>query len=286
MQLLRYPGGKSKASVQKLVRDHFPVSFREHREAFTGGGGLLLNRPTGTACWANDINPALMSVYTALRDTPDSFIKSCRAITPAMADEEMITTKLGSKYPKRMHDLFWQTAQDDSMDPALRYFTLNRLGWNGRVILEPNRRKRMYFSNPTGWNIVKGDRLEKAAAVLAGARISCGDFEPLFTEPGEDVLVFADPPYVRDSELNQSAKLYEFGFSLDDHHRLRDVAFGSDHAVCLTYDDHPLVRELYRGWRIHQVSWHYCGTVTNRRRGHELIITNYPVRADAQMVAA
>jgi len=283
MQLFRYPGGKSKSSVRKLIQDHFPNSFGEHREAFVGGGGLLLNRQPGTACWANDINPSLMAVYTALRDTPDSFIESCRAIPPATPDEEMITSKLSSK---RLHDLFWQAAQDDSMDAALRYFILNRLGWNGRVILEKSRRERMHYSNPAGWNIVKGNILEKAAAAIADAHITCGDFEPLFREPGDDVLIFADPPYVRDTELGQTAKLYEFGFSLDDHRRLRDVALRSSHAVCLTYDDHPLVRELYRGWHIHEASWHYSGTVTNRRRGQELIITNYPVKATAALQAA
>lgn len=286
MQLFRYPGGKSKSKVRRTIQGHFPKSYSELRDPFIGGGGLPLSMPTNLTRWINDINPDLIAVYSALRDSPESFIRACRAIAPATTDEEMIRTKKGSRYPKRLHELFWQTAHDEQMDPALRYFILNRLGWNGRVMLEPDRRKRMYFSNPEGWNIVRGDTLEQAARKLANVRITCGDFAPLFLEPGQGVLVTADPPYVRDSELAQSAKLYEFGFSMNDHKRLRDIAFRSPHSVCMTYDDHPIVRELYRGWHFYPVSWHYCGTITNRRQGQELIVTNYPVGDVAQQLAA
>jgi len=286
MNLFRYSGGKSKKAVRELITAHFPKQIEEFRDPFVGGGGIPLNMPFGASLWLNDLNPHLVAVYLALRDRPKSFIKSCRDISPVQVGEPTFRSKQGCRYSQRLHRLFWEAANDEKMDSALRFFILNRMGFNGRVMLDPPRRKRMFFSNPDGWNITTGDVLERSALALSNARITCCDFEQLFLEKGQGVLVSADPPYVRDSELSESAKLYEFGFSFADHQRLRDVAFKSPHRVCLTYDDHPLVRKLYDGWYFHPVSWHYCGTIENRRRGHELIITNYPTKCGALAMAA
>ena len=49
----------------------------------------------------------------------------------------------------------------------------------------------------------------------------------------------------------------------------------SPHRVIVSYDDCEFVRDLWRGFYIHEASWHYSGTVKTRRQGHELIITNY-----------
>jgi DNA adenine methylase len=118
-------------------------------------------------------------------------------------------------------------------------------------------------------------RLEQAAERLAHATITCSSYEHLFEAPGDDVLIVADPPYVMETNLSPSSKLYEFGFSLGDHRRLRDCVLRCRHKVLMTYDDHPLVRELYRELFVHEASWVYSGRA-DRKIGRELIITNYP----------
>jgi hypothetical protein len=95
----------------------------------------------------------------------------------------------------------------------------------------------MYFSNPAGWNVVKRRTLEDAAGRLTGTRITAGDYAPLLSEPGADVLVYADPPYWRDTLLPKSGKLYEIGFTEADHIRFRDAVLKSPHRVVISYDD-------------------------------------------------
>jgi DNA adenine methylase len=284
-QIFRYPGGKSRPAVQRVIHQYWPSDYTEYREPFVGGGSLAFGVPPSKRRWINDFNRHLIAVYVALRDRSDDFIAACRAIEPANENEERIISARGTQYNRRLKDTFNRFLADDDMDPALRYYFLNRVSFNGRVILDPARRNRAFFSNPDGWNLVNTTALEQAAELLQGVYITCNDFEELLLAPGDNVLVVCDPPYVRETELVRSAKLYEFGFSYDDHHRFAAAALASPHRVLITYDDHPMIRQLYRNFFIHEASWHYSGTVNNRRRGRELIITNYPVLQIAEAMA-
>lgn len=271
--LLRYPGGKSKG-LQQIVK-LFPANFEEFREPFVGGGSVFFSIDSRKRRWINDLNPHLMAVYKALRDCPDTFIASCRAIAPASSNDPIFLSSKGTAYSKRLRDLFWRYVEDDNADSALRYFVLNRMGLNGRVLVNKASRRRMYFSNPEGWNIVNGDALETAAERLTGARISTGDYAALLTEEGNDCLVYCDPPYWRDTQLSKSGKLYEHGFTEADHLRFRDAVIASPHRVIVSYDDCPFIRDHWQGFGIHEAGWHYCGTTVGRHQGRELIITNY-----------
>jgi len=81
-------------------------------------------------------------------------------------------------------------------------------------------------------------------------------------------FVFADPPYV---EVGNS--LYTPAMTTDDHIRLRECLRGRDFLV--TYDDHPLVRELYADCTIMTQDYLYTihGAKTSNRTTQELIIT-------------
>ena len=283
MSIFRYPGGKSKSQALQQIKACFPAEYAEYREPFVGGGGVFWSINPSIPRWINDRNRSLIAVYEALKTRPQQFIESCKSIAPASAQEEMLHSKTGIPYPKRLVKLFQSYLYDDSSDPALRYYFLNRCAWNGRVILDPSRRNRASFSNPRGWSAVLPLKLAKAAEMVATAKITCSSYESLFEHPGKDVLIFADPPYVVDTNFPASGKLYEFSFSMDDHRRLRDCVLRSDHKVVLTYDDHPMIRELYRDFYIHEAGWTYSGRM-DRVKGRELIITNYPVQKTARVV--
>ncbi len=283
---MRYPGGKSRQSIREQILNH-ASEFLEYREPFCGGSGLFFGLPTHKTRWINDINPHLIEVYKALKDRPKEFIDLCQSIPPAKLCEETVTSAGGTEYNKRLYDLFYELRDNKNVsDPALRYFFLNRTGFAGRVILDGDRKDRTTFSNPDGWNIVATKKLPKAAAILKDARITCGDYEPLFYEPGSMVWIYADPPYCRDTELNDSSKLYQYGFSWEDHRNLAQVVHNTPHYVCVSYDDHPFIRDLYNGLYIHEVSWTYCGTTSDKKNiGKEILITNYPLTEAGDMFA-
>jgi len=273
---LRYPGGKSKPQARDQIKAYFPESFGEYREPFVGVAGIFFSVDPSIPRWINDLNRPLVAVYEALKARPKEFIADCMAITPASADEPLWKKPSGVTYPKRLWDKFYSLLDDQNADAALRYLFLNRCSMFGRVILDPQRRSRTTFSYPSGWSNGLFERLTRAADVLKDATITCSDFEWLLDEPGEDVLVYCDAPYMLETLLPKSAKLYEHGFSVADHRRLRDAVLRSKHKVILSYDDHSDIRELYKELYIHEASWTYIGR-KDKKIGRELVITNYPV---------
>lgn len=270
-----------------MVRDWIlaqrPFGVREYREPFVGGGGIFFGL-NSTACekrWINDKHSGLIEVYKALRDRPDEFIAACKAIP--IAHESDPLTEEGPRGGKptnaRLKKTFEELCLNQECDQALRYYFVNRtVHGSGRVNYDiPSR---LYFSNPDGWGITATDRLTHAAEHLTGTEITCGDYADLFDAPGENVWIYADPPYVVNTNLTASSQLYQHGFTQEDHRRFAEVVARCQHKVCISYDDDGagLIRSLYPEdrYRIVTATWKYAGTTNAvKADGKELLILNY-----------
>lgn len=296
----RYPGGKSK--VADLLLKYMPSGTLEYREPFVGGGGVFFGLAPNRVQrrWINDLNTPLVSVYRAFKDRPDEFIKLCRTVAPHGVGEEEVSTKgTGKKYNKRLGELFESYKYNEEMDQALRYFFINRTVWAGRVNYDRAFESRLYYSNPNGWNVTtRPGFLEAVAAHVAGTVISSTDYSVLLdsssseglpsTESPSTVWVYLDPPYVVDTKLASKSKLYECGFTWDDHKLFVDRCKATKYRICISYDDVPEVREWFQaadGFHVYEHTWTYSGTSQSEKTvGKELVITNYP-RPEAQFQA-
>ena len=76
------------------------------------------------------------------------------------------------------------------------------------------------------------------------------DFEDVITRyQSGHALIYADPLYVGMEDVYT-----EGGFSESDHRRLAGALRESPAKVIVSYQDHPLVDELYEGWRMETFS--------------------------------
>ena len=283
VSIFRYPGGKSKKSVRKAILSHFPKTYSEYRECMVGGGGIFFYIPQDKKRWINDLDENLISVYLALKDRPAEFIKACRAIEKAKKDEEKAPAKSGkalyNKRLKEQFDIFAKGGED--IDPALRYLFVHRTVWAGRVNYD--KPSRMYFSNPSGWNVVFTKKIKNAAECMKDVRVTCGSYKEVLLEDGEDVVIYIDPPYYVNTELAPNSRLYKHNFEKEHHDELRDVIKHCKHKVVISYDAHPYIKELYKDFKIEEDEWTYSGTSSvvedgqqfNKKIGKELIITNF-----------
>ena len=282
--IFRFPGGKRKGGIIEKILSKAPKLYSEFREPFVGGG-IFWKIDINVPRWINDIDSDLMFVYSALKNRPDDFIKSCREIEPPQEGESLTSSKGGKPlYNARLKKVFDEMVKNKENDPALSYFFINRTVWGGRI--NYNIPSRLYYSNPQGWNITKTDKLERAAKLLKDCRITNVDYSFLLNTPGENVFIYCDPPYVDVSNLSKSSQLYVHNFTINDHMRLSDNIKLCKHKVLISYDDdkNGIVRSLYQkqdGFNIYEESWIYSGTYRSndpqnkKRVGNELIITNY-----------
>ena len=70
--------------------------------------------------------------------------------------------------------------------------------------------------------------------------ISQVDYSYLITDPGENVMIYADPPY-----YDQGAACYSHAFYDADHVKLSRLLKNTKHNWVLSYDDHWRIRDLY-----------------------------------------
>lgn len=272
--IFRYPGGKSKKSIREKILSRFPKEYSEYREPMVGGGGIFFNVPVCKKRWVNDLDDNLISVYSSLKNNPEEFIRNCREIRP---DSDL-------------KEKFYQVIDNENFDKALKYFFVNRTVWAGRVNYDI--RSRLYFSNPPGWKIVDTNKLEKAANILKGVKVSSLDYKELLNEPGDDVLIYIDPPYYLNTKLEKNSRLYKHNFEVKDHKELFEQVKNCKHKVILSYDDNPAIRKMYKGFNFGRglgashsraAKWKYCGTSSaqsqnqskTKRIGKELIISNF-----------
>ncbi len=277
---LRYPGGKSRVARRLLT---YAPEHDEYREPFVGGGALFFRKAKVERNWLNDLHPGLYALYVTLRDDFDAFARLCREQT---GDRRTLFDYWVSR-----RDLMDAQGDDDLLERAVQFFYINRTVWGGRVVYDPQRKRRLYFSNPQGWNYLekKLRHLAQVSQKLQGVTITCVSFEECLRGADEDTFIYCDPPYIRDTDCHPTDKLYDKSFGQDCHQRLADLLHDTPAKVMLSYDDCADARRLYSGgdWRFVPLQWKYSGRyavpkeakangVKERKvTGNELLVLNY-----------
>lgn len=114
--------------------------------------------------------------------------------------------------------------------------------------------------------------LEKVKERLRGVNIEYSDFEALTrTYDRKNALFYYDPPYIG------TEKYYNAQFTAEDHRRLRAVVGGIKGRFIMSYNDCPLVWELYKGFNIERVTRKstLAGNSDNKQLFAEVIIRNF-----------
>lgn len=114
--------------------------------------------------------------------------------------------------------------------------------------------------------------LTKVRERLKGVVIEHRDFEPLIkTYDRKDALFYLDPPYVG------TEKYYNVVFTAEDHQRLATLLKGIKGRFILSYDDNPMIRDLYSWCSVEGIvrNTTLAGNSDNKVPFAEVIVKNF-----------
>lgn len=264
--MIPYVGGKS--NLTKWVISNFPENYQQmsYCEVFGGGGWILFKKDPSYLEIYNDLNKDLTNLFRTIRDNYQEF---SHRVNWTLHSREMYQ----EAKEKLKNDEFLSEVE------RAMYYAINRV--------------QSFAGNGSTWGyqvsadkVVSGKwlpflkRLELINARLKKVQIECIDFERLIRKyDTPNTLFYVDPPYV-DAEFYYDTD--EICFRKEDHERLAQTLKSIKGKFVLSYYDHELVRELYKGFNFQskETAKHSCGVTVNSKtrekpRGKEVLIKSY-----------
>ncbi len=234
-----------------------------------GGAALFFHRRPRRAVLA-DLNQDLVDTYRVVRDEPHALLEALRPL--AEAHDQSLYYERRARYNTR-HGI-------GRIERAALFVYLNKTCFNG--LHRVNRKGE--FNVPCGRykrpRVLDEDGILAASEALQGVELRHEGFEQVlrYARPGD--FVYFDPPYLPVSATSNFTAYAKETFGPEAHERLRDVFAELDRRGCkvmLSNSDAPLVRALYRHYRIERVAAARAINCNGRKRGpvSELVVLNY-----------
>lgn len=238
---LKFAGGKT--ALLPEIRKRIPDKFRQYVEPFVGGGavffalaasGKIKSKPI-----LGDNNEELIETYCDVRLDVDTVIA-------------------GLKIHERKHseEYYYKTRASHAVNVAPRMIYLNKTGFNGLYRVNKKGEFNTPFGRYTNPTICDEENLRACAAALKNVEFFSGDFESTMEQAKKGDFCYCDPPYVPVSTTSNFTSYTRDGFTLDDQKRLADCArrlVKRGVHVLLSNSDTPLVRKLYKGFKLEKV---------------------------------
>ncbi len=269
---LKYVGGKTKLLPELLPR--VPSTYGRYFEPFFGGGALFFALDPAQAT-VGDMNAALIETYIAVACHTEGVLERLEILKKS---HDALGETLYYEMRKKWNDNAWAACVKSR---AAAFIYLNKTCFNG--LWRVNREGKMNvpagkYKNPS---IYDPERIRASAALLRRAELKVGDYKATTCEAQRGDFVYFDPPYDPLDKTSNFTSYTKDRFGDDEQAalaahatKLRDDGVH----VMLSNNDTPLIRKLYRGFKIETVR---CARPINSdasKRGeiNEALITGAP----------
>lgn len=269
--IVKWAGGKTQL-LGKLTALMPTEEITTYCEPFLGGGAMLFNIKPRVA-YVNDINAGLMNVYSIIRYFPEALIAELRGYENT------------SEFFYKIRDLDRNAERFVALSPvkqAARFIFLNKTCFNG--LYRENRQGQFNVSygkykNP---DFVNANGICAVSQYFNAANIyfTSMDFAEVIKVLPAGAFVYLDPPYDPISETANFTDYTRYGFTRNDHIRLRqccDEMTARGIKFMLSNSNTDFIRQLYSEYNITKISARRVINCNGEGRGTvtELVIRNY-----------
>ncbi len=258
--IVKWAGGKQQLLNRLLP--HIPTHFNKYIEPFVGGGALFFALKPKSAVIA-DSNPELINLYQVVANQVEDVLEILKGFK---TDKE-------SFYQVRAQD----TRFLSDVERAARTFFLNRTCFNGLYRVNRNGRFNVPYGDNKNPRVYQPKELRAASELLRQPVILCSDYKKvLSTYAEEGDFVFLDPPYLPVSKYADFKRYTKEQFYEEDHIELAAEVKRLHELGChvlLTNSNHPLVYDLYQGFKIEVYQTRRnISKNTKKRKGEDLLV--------------
>ena len=298
--ILKWVGGKTQI-IDKLIVD-FPIEINNYREAFLGGGSVLLAflsyvksgiiKINGNI-YAYDLNEPLIYIYKNIQTQRNELYDILKNIitdfkecgngkinrTPENIEEAKIAKENYYYWIRIEYNKLSIIDKKSILGSAMLIF-LNKTCFRGIFRVGPNGFNVPYghYSNP---EIINKEHLDDIHNLIQNVIFECCDFDTSLALSNivQGDFTYLDPPYA--PETNTSFVGYtEKGFDIENHKKLFNLIHNltdAKHKVMLSNADVSLVRENFK--EKYNTSSILCKRSINSKnpesKAKEVIIKNY-----------
>lgn len=250
--IIPWMGGK-----RRLAKHILPI-FPEHTcyvEPFAGGGALFFMRDEPAKVEVlNDFNGELVNLYRVVQHHLEEFVKQFKW---ALISRQMFQWEK-TKRPETLTDI----------QRAARFYYLQKQAFGGKV---DGQTFGVATTTAPKLNLLRIEE-ELSAAHLRLSRVYVenlhwADCIARYDRPHS--LFYLDPPYWETAG-------YGNPFGIEEYVRIAEVMRTSQGKSILSINDHPDIREIFKGFAFDVVGIQYSvGKVENRSKSSELIIRSW-----------
>ena len=256
--VMPYYGGKFRLSKQLVP---MLATHDRYFEVFAGGLSMFFRKVKAPFSVINDVDNDIVNLYTCVITQFDKLIDTLYWLPKSR--ELFNDSKSAVKDTKNI--------EIPDVARAAQYFYSIRNGFN--------KIPTGTFSKTSTWNTSEIiENLKYSRTFFDDTTIENLDFRKLITDykPKQGDMWYLDPPYIIATERGD---YYMADFKEDEHEDLRecvDLINRSDAKFMISYDDRPVIRDMYSDFNIYEIETQYAGrNADDVKYFIELVITNY-----------
>ena len=298
--ILKWVGGKTQI-IDKLIAD-FPVEINNYREAFLGGGSVLLTllsyvksgiiRIRGNI-YAYDLNEPLIYIYKNIQTHHNELYGSLQTIitefnecgngeinrTPINITEAKISKENYYYWTRSEYNKLCLLDKKGILGSSMFIF-LNKTCFRGVFRVGPNG-----FNVPYGHynkpEIINKEHLEEIHNLIQNVVFECCDFNTSLTNIEVNDFVYLDPPYAPETDTTSFVGYTESGFNQENHNKLFKlihILTDTNKKIMLSNADVSLVRKNFTIEKYNTISILCKRSINSKNpdaKAKEVIIKNY-----------